>query len=56
MKKLVLVFAAMAAISFASCGNSTNGSASANDSDTVVVDTLADSVSVDSVDSAVVAK
>lgn len=55
MKKLVLVFAAIVATSFASCGNSTNTSASANDSDTVVVDTV-DSVSVDSVDSAVVAK
>lgn len=53
MKKLVLMFAMIVAVSFASCGNSTNSSASTNDSDSVVVDTVADSISVDS---AVVAK
>ena len=53
MKKILVVFAAIVAISFASCGNSTKSAASVNDSDTVVVDTAADSVTVDS---AVVAK
>lgn len=54
MKKILVVFAAIVAISFASCGNSTKSTASVkNDSDTVVVDTVADSVTVDS---AVVAK
>ena len=53
MKKILVVFAAIVAISFASCGNSTQSTASVNDSDTVVVDTVADSVTVDS---AVVAK
>lgn len=52
MKKILVVFAAIVAISFASCGNSTKSTASVN-SDTVVVDTVADSVTVDS---AVVAK
>lgn len=53
MKKILVVFAAIVSISFASCGNSTKSIASVNDSDTVVVDTVADSVTVDS---AVVAK
>lgn len=53
MKKILVVFAAIVAINFASCGNSTKSAASVNDSDTVVVDTVADSVTVDS---AVVAK
>lgn len=52
MKKILVVFAAIVAISFASCGNSTKSTASVNP-DTVVVDTAADSVTVDS---AVVAK
>lgn len=38
MKKLVFMFVAVAAISFASCGNKTEQGA-ATDSDTVVVDT-----------------
>jgi predicted small lipoprotein YifL len=52
MKKLVLMFVAIAAISFASCGNKT-AQADAVDStanDTAVVDTLAaDTVAADSV-------
>ena len=49
MKKLVLMFVAVAAISFASCGNKTE-QAVANDTDTVVTDTVvADSVVADSV-------
>ena len=47
MKKLVLMFVAIAAISFASCGNKT--SAPAENADTATVDTLADSVAVDTV-------
>lgn len=59
MKKLVFMFVAVAAISFASCGNKTNQAAPV-DSDTVVVeDTLvSDSTVADSTaaDSAVVAE
>ncbi len=40
MKKLVLMFVAVAAISFASCGNKT-AQAPAQDTDTVAVDTVA---------------
>ena len=40
MKKLVLMFVAIAAISFASCGNKTEQS-NAADSDTVAVDAKA---------------
>ena len=52
MKKLVFMFVAMAAISFASCGNKAEQS-NAADSDTVAVDSAVDSASVDtaSVDS-----
>ncbi len=47
MKKLVLMFVAIAAISFASCGNNTE-QAPAQDTDTVVVDTVAaDTVAAD---------
>lgn len=53
MKKIFVAIAMFMAMSFASCGNSTNSAASANDTDTVVVDTI-DSVVVDSVDSVVV--
>ena len=53
MKKLVFMFVAVAAISFASCGNKT-AQAEAVDSDSVSVDTVAcdsacDSVACDSV-------
>ena len=49
MKKLVLMFVAIAAISFASCGNKTEQS-NAADSDTVAVDSASvDTASVDSV-------
>ncbi len=50
MKKLVFMFVAFAAISFASCGNKTNDAAAAADSvDTLAADTLAsDSLSADS--------
>ena len=40
MKKLVLMFVAVAAISFASCGNKTQ-QAPVQDTDTVAVDTVA---------------
>ncbi len=47
MKKLVLMFVAIAAISFASCGNKTAQS-NAADTDTVAVDSAAnDSVPAD---------
>ena len=49
MKKLVLMFVAIAAISFASCGNKTAAPAANEDSDTVAVDSMAsDSMAVDS--------
>jgi predicted small lipoprotein YifL len=41
MKKLVLMFVAIAAISFASCGNKNQKAAPASDSDTTAVDTAA---------------
>ena len=47
MKKLVFMFVAIAAISFASCGNKTAQKAATADSDTAVVDSAADSVAVD---------
>jgi hypothetical protein len=51
MKKLVLMFVAVAAISFASCGNKTQ-QAEAVDSDSIAVvdsaDSVADSAAVDS--------
>ncbi len=48
MKKLVFLFVAFAAISFASCGNKTAQGA-ATDSDSVAtVDSAADSANVDS--------
>ena len=49
MKKLVLMFVAIAAISFASCGNKTvqADAADTTATDTTVVDTL-DSTAVDS--------
>ena len=50
MKKLVLMFVAIVAISFASCGNKTAAPAANADSDTVAVDSMAsDSMAVDSV-------
>lgn len=47
MKKLVFMFVAIAAISFASCGNKTAQNTASADSDTAVVDTAADSAAVD---------
>ena len=47
MKKLVLMFVAIAAISFASCGNKTAAPAANADSDTTAVDTANDSAAVD---------
>lgn len=49
MKKLVFMFVAFAAISFASCGNKTNDAAAATDSiDTLAADSLtADSLAAD---------
>ena len=47
MKKLVLMFVAIAAISFASCGNKTAAPAANADTDTVAqVDTTADTTTV----------
>lgn len=49
MKKLVFMFVAFAAISFASCGNKADQATPAADSDTVAVDSAAtDSNAVDS--------
>ena len=54
MKKLVFMFVAIAAISFASCGNKTAQTAATADSDTAQVDTtvadttVADSAAADS--------
>ena len=41
MKKLVLMFVAIAAISFASCGNKTAASAANNDSDSIALNDTA---------------
>ncbi len=50
MKKLVLMFVAIAAISFASCGNKTAPAVEEEEPDTTVVDSVAnDSVPADSV-------
>ena len=46
MKKLVLMFVAIAAISFASCGQKTTTPANTGDSDTVAVDSV-DTAAVD---------
>ena len=46
MKKLVLMFVAVAAISFASCGNKTEQAPAADTTDTAAVDTV-DTSSVD---------
>lgn len=61
MKKLVLMFVAIAAISFASCGGNKAQAPATTDSDSTMVDSLAgDSVatpdSAATVDSAAVAK
>jgi len=48
MKKLVLMFVAIAAISFASCGNKTAQAEVADTTDTAAVDTLlSDTAAVD---------
>lgn len=54
MKKLIFVFAAFVAVSFASCGNKTSQVVPTSDSDSVVTDSDSvvmdsDSVAVDSV-------
>ena len=49
MKKLVFMFVAVAATSFASCGNKTSDAAATSDSDSVAVDSSStDSASTDS--------
>lgn len=48
MKKLVFMFVAFVAMTFAACGGQTPATASVADSDSVVVDSL-DTVVVDSV-------
>ena len=47
MKKLVLMFVAIAAISFASCGNKNQSAAPAADSDTTAVADTTDTAAVD---------
>ena len=50
MKKLVFMFVAIAAISFASCGNKTEQAAAADTVDTAAVDRVAaDTVAADTV-------
>ena len=49
MKKLVFMFVAVAAISFASCGNQAQPTPADTDSIEEVVDTLADSIAADTV-------
>ena len=58
MKKLVFMFVAVAAISFASCGNKAQAPVQDTDSIAEVVDTVADSLNVDTaaVDTAAVAQ
>lgn len=58
MKKLVFVFVAFVAMTFAACGGQTAGTASVNDSDSVAVDSIDSIAFVDSVvaDTAVVAE
>lgn len=53
MKKLVFMFVALAAVSFASCGSKTEAGAATDSVDSTTVDSL-DSTKVDSVDSTVV--
>lgn len=53
MKKLVFMFVALAAVSFASCGSKTEAGAPIDSVDSATVDSL-DSTKVDSVDSTVV--
>ena len=49
MKKLVFMFVAVAAISFASCGNKAQAPVQDTDSIAEVVDSVADSLAVDTV-------
>lgn len=49
MKKLVFMFAAFAAVSFASCGNQTPAEAPVADSDSVAVVDSLDTVKADSI-------
>ena len=58
MKKLVFMFVAVAAISFASCGNKAQAPVQDTDSIAEVVDTVADSLTADTaaVDTAAVAQ
>ena len=58
MKKLVFMFVAVVAISFASCGNKAQAPVQDTDSIAEVVDTVADSLAADTaaVDTAAVAQ
>ncbi|MBQ0074675.1 MAG: hypothetical protein KBT34_10820 [Prevotella sp.] len=47
MKKLVFAFAALVAVSFASCGNKTEQAPAEDTVDTAAVDTVADTTAVD---------
>lgn len=49
MRKLVFMFAAMAVLTMASCGQGAKGNASVNDSDSIAVVDSVDTVAVDSV-------
>ena len=51
MKKIMFIFVATVAMSFASCGNKTNGTDTAND--TLVNDTVVDSIDTCVVDTTV---
>ncbi len=46
MKKLVFMFVAFVAMTFAACGGQTPATASANDSDSVAIDSVVDSIEV----------
>jgi hypothetical protein len=49
MKKLVFMFVAFVAMTFAACGGQTPATTSANDSDSIAVVDSLDSIAVDSV-------
>ena len=55
MKKIVFMFVAMVAMTFAACGNKTAKSISTSDSDTTIVDSV-DSATADSVSAISTAK
>lgn len=50
MKKLLFVFVAVAAMTIASCGGQVTPANTSSDSDTVMVDSLVDTLTVDTVE------